>query len=67
MPEETNMAAEAPMVVVASRVKELVRAKKLRADGDLPEAVNAKVIALINAAICRAQGNKRGTVRPHDL
>jgi hypothetical protein len=61
------MAAEAPMVVVVSRVKEMVKAKNLRADGDLPEAVNKKVIDLINAAICRAQGNKRGTVRPYDL
>jgi histone H3/H4 len=55
------------LVVVASRVKEVVKAKGLRSDGALAEAVNEKVICLIEAAAKRCQGNKRGTVRPYDL
>lgn len=59
--------AGAASVVVASRVKDVVRGKGLRSDGCLPDAVNAKVVAMITAAIERAKGNKRGTVRPYDL
>lgn len=54
-------------VVIASRVKEVVKGMKLRSDGGLADAVNAKVVAMIKAAGQRAQANKRGTVRPHDL
>jgi hypothetical protein len=59
--------AGAASVVVASRVKDAVRGKGLRSDGGLPDAVNAKVVAMIAAAADRAKANKRGTVRPHDL
>ena len=55
------------MVVVASRVKDVIRQKDLRSDGGLADAVNAKVIEMLAAAACRAKANKRGTVRPHDL
>jgi len=61
------MANEAPMVVVASRVKALVKEQGLRADGKLADAVNAKVLCLMKAAAGRAKANKRGTVRPQDL
>ena len=61
------MADEAPMVVVASRVKAIVKDQGLRADGNLADAVNEKVICLIKAAAGRAKANKRGTVRPQDL
>ena len=54
-------------VVIASRVKDLVSTEGFRTAGNLPEAVNEKVVAMILAAVERARGNKRGTVRPHDL
>ena len=57
----------AAQVVVASRVKDVVGAEGFRTAGNLPEAVNEKVVAMIRAAVERARGNKRGTVRPHDL
>ncbi|HUU31291.1 MAG TPA: hypothetical protein VMY69_04235 [Phycisphaerae bacterium] len=56
-----------PMVVVTSRVKDVVRQKNLRSDGGLADAVNTKVLEMLAAAACRAKANKRGTVRPHDL
>jgi hypothetical protein len=55
------------IVVVGSKVKDVVRSAGLRSDGDLVQAVSEKVHDLLEAAIARAQGNKRGTVRPYDL
>jgi histone H3/H4 len=59
--------ADEPMVVVASRVKQIVKDQNLRADGQLADAVNAKVIEMMKAAAARTKANKRGTIRPHDL
>lgn len=55
------------ILVVGSKVKEVVRAANLRSDGELVQAVSDKVHELLEAAIQRAQDNKRGTVRPYDL
>lgn len=55
------------VVVVGSKVKDVIRNAGLRSDGDLVQAVSEKVHDLLEAAIERAQSNKRGTVRPYDL
>jgi hypothetical protein len=55
------------IVVVGSKVKDVVRDAGLRSDGDLIQAISDKVHDLLGAAINRTQGNGRGTVRPHDL
>ena len=55
------------VVVVGSKVKDVVRNAGLRSDGDLVQAVSDSVHDLLEAAINRAQQNKRGTVRPYDL
>ena len=55
------------VVVVGSKVKDVVREAGLRSDGELVQAVSEKVHYLLEAAIKRAQDNKRGTVRPYDL
>lgn len=55
------------VVVVGSKVKDVVRNAGLRSDGDLVQAVSEAVHNLLEAAINRAQQNKRGTVRPYDL
>ena len=55
------------VVVVGSKVKEVIRAAGLRSDGELVPAVSEKVHDLLEAAIERATLNKRGTVRPMDL
>ena len=55
------------IVVVGSKVKDVVRNAGLRSDGQLVQAVSDKVHEILEAAIARAEANKRGTVRPHDL
>ena len=55
------------IVVVGSKVKDVVRTAGLRSDGELVQAVSEKVHDLLEAAVKRAQDNKRGTVRPYDL
>jgi hypothetical protein len=55
------------IVVVGSKVKDVIREAGLRSDGDLVQAVSDKVHELLQGAIGRAKSNKRGTVRPHDL
>jgi RNA recognition motif-containing protein len=55
------------IVVVGSKVKEVVREAGLRSDGDLVQAVSERVYEMLKVAIDRAKSNKRGTVRPWDL
>ena len=55
------------IVVVGSKVKEVIREAGLRSDGELVQAVSDKVRELLGAAIKRCKGNNRGTVRPYDL
>ena len=55
------------IVVVGSKIKDVVRTAGLRSDGDLIAAVSEKVHDVLEAAIERASSNKRGTVRPYDL
>ncbi len=54
-------------VVLASRIKEVARAANVRVSGDFVDAANAAVVALIKAAIGRAKGNGRQTIRPQDI
>ncbi len=54
-------------IVVTSRMKELVKKMGLRSDGKLVDAVNVKVVEMLQAAGDRCKGNKRGTVRGYDL
>jgi hypothetical protein len=55
------------VLVVASKVKELVKSQKCQSSGDLMEGLSEKVRALVEAAAKRAKANKRATVRPYDL
>ena len=55
------------ILVVGSKIKNHMRDKGMKSSGDLVEAVSAKVLTLLDAAVVRAKENKRSTVRPHDL
>ena len=55
------------IIVVGSKVKEVIRDAGLRSDGELVQAVSDKVYELLYEAIKRTDANKRGTVRPYDL
>ncbi len=60
-------AANREPLVVGSKVKAFIGSNNMRMDGQLLEALNAKVYELLEAAIKRCQANGRSTVRPHDL
>jgi histone H3/H4 len=55
------------IVVVGSKVKDVIRSAGYRSDGELVQALSDKVHEVLEAAIKRAESNKRGTVRPYDL
>jgi hypothetical protein len=57
----------ADSVVVTSKVKEAVKGLDLRMSGDVPDALNEKVQAMLSEAAKRAKENGRGTLRPYDL
>lgn len=57
----------AESLVVQSKLKEAVKAQGLRMDSSLPDALNAKIAAMIREAANRAKENGRGTLRPYDL
>ena len=54
-------------VAVASRVKEVIKKAGLRSDGKLADAVNVKLIEILQNAAVRCKANRRSTVRGHDL
>ncbi|MBI3179137.1 MAG: hypothetical protein HYZ27_05715 [Deltaproteobacteria bacterium] len=61
------MAGKREVLVVASKVKEVVKSQKGQSSGDLVEALSEKVHELVLAAVNRAKKNGRATVRPYDL
>lgn len=50
-----------------SRVKDYIKEKDLRCDGDLPDAASEQLADLLDRAAERAKANGRKTVRPEDL
>ena len=65
--KKAKKAAVAEVLIVGSKVRAHIKGAKAMMSGELLGALNCKVIALLDAAICRAQGNKRATVKPQDL
>ncbi len=65
--KKTSKKKPREILVVGSKVKEVIRQAGLRSDGELVQAVSDKVHEALEAAIARAENNKRGTVRPYDL
>ncbi len=55
------------IVVVGSKIKEVIKEAGLRSDGDLVQSVSDQVHNMLARAIERCQGNNRSTVRPYDL
>ncbi len=67
MAKSKKSAAPKEIVVVGSKVKDVIKTAGLRSDGELVQAISEKVHELLAAAIVRCQSNNRSTVRPHDL
>lgn len=55
------------VLVVGSKIKDVVRDMGCQSSGELVQAVSDKVYDLVKAACSRAQENGRKTVRAHDL
>lgn len=54
------------MVVVASKVRGYLKGKGVKMSGELPEAINKKILVMLDSAAERARANKRSTVKPQD-
>lgn len=54
-------------LVVASKVKNVIRDLDCRADGELIDEINRKVHEMLRTAAARAQARGQTTIRPHDL
>ena len=55
------------ILVVGTKMKDVVKNAGCMSSSDLIEALSAKVHDLLSAAAERAKQNGRSTVRPHDL
>lgn len=56
-----------PDFAVTARVKEYIRQKGMRSDGDLVAELNVVIEETLDNAVMRAEDNGRATVRPGDL
>ena len=55
------------ILVVASKVKDAVKAQGCQSSGDLVEAISDRVHEMIKAAHKRVKHNGRATMRPYDI
>ncbi len=55
------------ILVVGSKVKEVVKGNDMQSSGELIEAISNRVHELVEAACKRASDNGRKTVRAYDL
>ncbi len=59
--------ASREILIVGSKMKDVVKGAGCMSSGDLIEALSEKVHELLSNATARAKGNGRSTVRPYDL
>ena len=55
------------ILIVGSKMKDVVKSAGCMSSGDLIEALSDKVHTMLSDATARAKGNGRSTVRPYDL
>jgi glutamyl-tRNA reductase len=63
--KKTSSAKES--LIVASKVKNYVRSKKMMTSTDAIGALSDKIYSLLDQAMDRCKNNKRSTLKPHDL
>ena len=63
----TKKAGPKEILIVGSKMKDVVKSAGCMSSGDLIEALSEKVHAMLSDAASRAKGNGRSTVRPYDL
>jgi len=59
--------SDGDVLVVASKVRNYLKAKGVKMSGDLVGALNDQVKDLLDKAAGRTQANKRSTVKPQDV
>ena len=59
--------SELESLVVASKVKSVIKEKGLQTSSDALDALNKRVLSILEEAVVRAQANKRSTVKPQDI
>ncbi len=55
------------MLIVSSKVRAHLKMKAAKMSGELPTALNKKLMEVLDRAADRAKGNKRTTVKPQDV
>ena len=61
------MAKKKEPLVVASKVKNYIKSKKMMTSSDALDALNEKIYSVLDDAVARTKANKRSTVKPQDL
>ncbi len=64
---KSKKSATKEVLVVGTKVKDVVKSAGLQSSGELIEAVSNRVHELLTNAVQRASGNGRKTVRAYDL
>ena len=55
------------MLVVASKVKAIVKSKGMMTSSDALPALNECIYGMLSAALARTAANRRSTLKPQDL
>ena len=64
-PKESVPERDEPKLIIESKIKSAVR--ELQVSGDVPDALNKKVIEMLDEASKRAKANGRRTLYARDL
>ena len=67
MAKKTSKGKSREVLIVASKVKAYIKGKKCMTSADAIEALSDQVYAAIDAAVGRASGNGRKTVKSQDV
>ena len=67
MGENTEAKKESAMLVVQSKVRDLIREKEMRTSDEFITALSEYVRQAVEKAVSRAKENGRSTLRPADL
>jgi hypothetical protein len=65
--KKAGKGAAKEVLVVGTKMKDVVKAAGCQSSGDLIDAVSQRVHEMLAAAVSRAKENGRATVRPYDL
>ena len=67
MSENTEAKKETAMLIVQSKVRDLIREKEMRTSDEFINALSEYVRQAVEKAVSRAKENGRSTLRPADL